>query len=187
MDTFRWLSTVVSMILGLGIARLLTGGVALFHARHSMRFDWIPLAWAFAVFIQQIGLWWSLEELATIVPKWSLVGFLMLVALVLVLFLAAALVMPPIDLSRTEVLRDLFEADGRWALLMLAAFNTLALFANMIFWHQPLMSLDVGLNALLAGLAVVTFVGRRPVQAVATVSYVAIVIVTIALVAPSAQ
>jgi hypothetical protein len=49
------------------------------------------------------------------------------------------------------------------------------------------MSLDVGLNALLAGLAVVTFVGRRPVQAVATVSYVAIVIVTIALVAPSAQ
>lgn len=187
MDTFRWLSTVVSIILGLGIARLLTGAVALFHARYSVRFDWIPLTWAFAVFIQQIGFWWSLEELASIVPKWTLVSFLMLVALVLVLFLAAALVMPPIDHNRTEFLRDFFEADGRWALLMLAAFNILALMANRVFWHQPIMSLDVGFNALLAGLAIATFLGRRPMQAAATVAYVATVIVTIALVAPSAQ
>lgn len=186
MDTFRWLSTVVSIILGLGIARLLTGAVALFHARKATRLDWLPLAWAGAVFTQQLGLWWSLEELATIVPKWSLGGFLMLVALVLVLFLAAALAMPPSDRPPGK-LRDFFQEDGRWALLMLAAFNILALLVNLIFWQQPLLSLGAALNAVLAGLAIAVFAGPRPVQAAATIAYLVVLIATILQLSPSVQ
>ena len=187
MDTFRWLSTVVSIILGLGIARLLTGAVALFQARRHRRFDWVPLMWAVAVFSQQIALWRSLKELATIVPKWSLGGFLMLVALVLALFLAAALVMPRDDNSKTESLRSFFDEDGRWALLMLAAFNICALLANLTFWQQSILSLDAALNALLAAFAIATFVGPRPVQVVTTVAYVATMILSIIQLSPSLQ
>ena len=73
----------------------------------------------------------------------------MLVALVLALFLAAALVMPRDDNSKTESLRSFFDEDGRWALLMLAAFNICALLANLTFWQQSILSLDAALNAML--------------------------------------
>jgi len=47
LDTFRWIATVFSMILGLGVARLLTGAVAVFRARGSAVLDTLrssPLA-----------------------------------------------------------------------------------------------------------------------------------------------
>jgi hypothetical protein len=74
------------MILGLGIARLLTSTVTVFRACRRVKIDYLPLVWSTGIFIQQIIFWWSLQELSTLVAKWSLAGFLLLVGMVLALF-----------------------------------------------------------------------------------------------------
>jgi hypothetical protein len=185
MDTFRWITVVVSTILGLGIARLLTSSVVLFHSRNRAKLDWVPMAWALAVFVQQIGFWWSLEELSSLVPKWTLAGFLLLVGLVLALFLSAALILPATEIHGDDRLSDFFEEDGRYALLALAGYNLLAILANWIFWKQSVLTRSGFENLALAALAGVAFAAPRKPRVAATLVYVPLIILVIFREAPA--
>ena len=185
MDTFRWISVVVSMILGLGVARLLLGVVATFRARHGRTFDWLPLAWAGAIFLQQVNFWWSLEE-AGRVTSWTLPAFLLLVGLVLALFLAAALILPADPLPEGDTLRTYFERDGRWALVALAVFNILAMVANWDLWSEGLLAESVSLNLVLTIVPIAGYLGSRRVQVVAAAAYVVILAWAIARLSPTA-
>ncbi|MFO1148191.1 MAG: hypothetical protein U1E62_07420 [Alsobacter sp.] len=176
MDTFRWITVVVSTILGLGIARLLTSAVLLFHSRKRAKLDWVPVAWAVAVFAQHIGFWWSLEELSSLVPKWTLAGFLLLVGLVLALFLSAALILPSTEIHGDDRLSDFFEEDGRYALLALAGFNLFAILANWAFWRESILTQNAGENVALALLAGIAFAAPRKARVVATLTYVPLLI-----------
>jgi hypothetical protein len=186
MDTFRWIAIVVSMILGLGVARLLSGLVAVFRSRGQAALDWPPLVWAAAIFIQQIAFWWSLEDAAGQVATWTLPAFLMLVALVLALFLAAALVLPAEPLAAGDSLRASFEKDGRWALLALAAFNAVVILANWVIWRADPFSESVRLNLALAVVPLAGFLGSRRVQAIAAVVYAAVAIWGVIELSPAA-
>ena len=176
MDTFRWIAIVVSMILGLGVARLLSGAVAVFRARGRVALDWLPLVWAAAIFIQQIAFWWSLEDASGRVTTWTLPAFLMLVALVLALFLAAALILPSNEMADGDSLRAMFEKDGRWALLALAGFNAVVILANWVIWRADPLSESVRLNVALTVVPVAGFLGSRRVQTIAAVVYIALAI-----------
>lgn len=171
MDTFRWMSVVVSMILGLGVARLLVGAVGVFKARHTRTVDWLPLLWAAAIFLQQVNFWWSLEGAGT-GTTWTLPAFLLLVGLVLALFLAAAVILPVDPLAADDTFRSCFERDGRWSLLGLAAFNVLAMVANWELWNEGPFAESVRLNLVLTIVPVAGFLGSRRVQAAAAVAYV---------------
>jgi hypothetical protein len=185
-DAFRWISVAVSMILSLGLARLLTSAVAQFHARRHRKADWLPVAWAVMIFCQQIDFWWSLEELSTLVDRWTIGSFLILVGLVLTLFIAAALILPPSDTARIDRLRSYFEEDGRWALPLLAGFNGLALAADHLLWGEPLVSKSSLLNGAAVALPFVACLGNRPVQVAATLAYVATMIVGMGFLSPAA-
>jgi hypothetical protein len=171
MDTFRWIAVVVSMILGLGVARLLTSAVGVFRARDRAVLDWLPLVWAAAIFVQQVAFWWSLEDAAVRVATWTLPSFLMLVLLVLALFLAAALILPANDLTEGDSLRASFEKDGRWALLALATFNAVVILANWVIWRADPLSESVRLNVALTAVPLAGFFGSRRVQAIAALVY----------------
>jgi hypothetical protein len=186
MDTFRWIAVVVSMILGLGVARLLTGVVAVFRARGRATLDWLPLVWATAIFIQQIAFWWSLEDAAGQVATWTLPSFLMLVTLVLTLFLAAALVLPANDMVEGDSLRALFDRDGRWALLALAGFNAVVILANWVIWREGPLTESVRLNIALTVVPLAGFFGSRRVQAIAAVVYVVVAIWGVIELSPAA-
>lgn len=185
MDTFRWISVVVSMILGLGVTRLLTSAVTVFRARRRARIDHLPLVWAAAIFAQQIVFWWSLEEVSNIVDRWSLAEFLLLVGLVLTLFLAAALVLPPSEMAEGESLRTFFEQDGNWAALALAAFNALAILANRVLWGDGAWSIAAGLNLALVATALAGMARARRVQVAAAALYLALVVCGAAVLAPT--
>lgn len=175
METFRWISVILSMILGLGIARLLASAVAIFRARGSATLDWVPMVWAAAIFIQQIAFWWSLEEAASRLPAWTLPVFLMLVLLVLALFLAASLVLPG-EMSAGDRLESHFHRDGRWALLALAAFNLVVIVADWVIWGSGPLSEAVRINVALTVVPLAGFLGSRRVQAIAALAYMAIII-----------
>lgn len=185
MDTFRWIAVVVSMILGLGVTRLLSSAVAVFKSRHRANMDSLPLIWAAVIFVQQVDFWWSLEELAVLIPRWSFAEFLMLVGLVLLLFLAAALILPQAEMEAGDGLRDHFDQDGRFALLALAMFSLLALVANLIFWGATIVSIATAINLLLFGSALVAMMRSRTVQLAACGVYVLVALAGIFQLSPA--
>jgi hypothetical protein len=185
MEAFRWVTIIVSILLGLGLTRILTSAISVFRARKRASLDWIPLVWAGTIFLQQIGFWWTLDELSKLVPHWSLGSFLFLVCLVLSLFVAAALILPSHDMVKDESLRDYFQMDGRWALLAVCGFNTLAIFANIVFWHASPISLETVLNLIVCLTPLIAFFGPRPAQVAATVAQALIVPVSLIVLSPS--
>ena len=185
MDTFRWIGVVVSMILALGMARLLISAVGLFRARSRAVMDWVPMVWAGAVLIQQIAFWWSLDQAAARPPTWTLPTFLMLVALGLALFLAATLILPANELKEGESLRGHFDRDGRWALLALIGFNLVVVVADWVIWREGPLSDSARLNVTLALIPLAGLFGSRRVQAAAGLAYVLIAVFGMIELSPS--
>src|ERR1041384_4251203 len=131
MDTFRWLAVVLSTILGLGTTRILSGFVSAFKMRSRTKQDWLPLLMAGVVLTEIFQFWWALAELLQR-PQWSMVDFGFFIALVLTLFLAAALISP----SESDLAEGpgFFQRDGRYALLVLGFFHVGALVTNWWLW-----------------------------------------------------
>lgn len=172
MDTFRWLAVVISTMLGLGTTRVLSGYVSAFKMRHRVALDWLPLTMAAVILFEIFQFWWALAELLQR-PHWSMADFGILIVLAMLLFLAAALIMP----SETDLIdgRAFFERDGRWALLILAIFHMAALLANSRLWGQSFADLDALPVATLAGVCLVAAVTRRRrLQEAMALLYVAI-------------
>jgi hypothetical protein len=177
-DAFRLISVALSIVLGLGITRLLGASVAVFRMRGHVAIDWLSLAWAGCVFVWQLQFWWAIIELPQLVGTWTLPEFLFLLALPLLLFLAAALVLPAGELPAGESLREFFASDGRWALVPLAAYFVVATLADALFWGLPFLSIAAGLNAVLAALPLAFLaLPRRPARAAITVAYVVLTLV----------
>lgn len=173
MDSFRWISVTLSIILGFGVTRLLSGAVAMFRSRNNAQLDWIPLVWAGCIFFWQIQYWWAIIELPSLIHTWHLGQFMILLGLALLLFLAAALVLPSSELRKDEKLTESFERDGHWALPFLSAYFIIAFIADWHFWGvSPLSYLGGLLCALLVMPLVFIAVRSRKVKAIITVLYV---------------
>jgi hypothetical protein len=173
MDSFRWISVVLSIILGLGITRLLSAAVEVFRARDRWEMDWVPLAWAGCIFLSQLQFWWGIIELQGMVLHWSIGPFLLLVSLTILLFVSASLILPLARSDEKGSLRASFEHDGRWALVALSAYNGLAIEADWLLWNvSPLSSWGAFLvlqTLLPLGVALIQ---KRRIQAAITLLYV---------------
>ncbi|MBK7644255.1 MAG: hypothetical protein IPJ19_14635 [Planctomycetes bacterium] len=177
MDSFRWISVAISMILGLGVTRILSSAIVVFRSRRRAVIDWIPLAWAFSIFVLQLQFWWAVLELARVERPWSLFEFLTMIAIPLLLFVAAALVLPADELEAGERLGDAFEQDGRFGLLSLSGYAAMALFVDRTIFETGLASATtafLGAELLLP----LVFLARtgRGVRAISTVLYALIVL-----------
>ena len=172
-DSFRWITVVLSMILGLGITRLLSALVAMFKSRGHSRLDVMPLLWAACIFLWQLQFWWAIIELPSLVKTWTILDFLVLVSLTLFLFLAAALVVPHTELRPGESLEDSFERDGRWSLVALSAYFAAATVADSLLWRFSLLSVATVELATLAVLPLLCFRSRSPrIQQIVVAVYV---------------
>jgi len=145
MELFSSISVMFSIILGLGIANLLNSLVAMFRSRGHGRLHWMPLAWAACIFILQIQFWWAVIELRTLLTGWTFPQFLLLAAIPLLLYLAAALVIPDHPLTGTQKLLDEFHRDGQWALVALSLYALDAALIDHLFWNIPLTSWSMAL------------------------------------------
>lgn len=175
MNHFKDVSAIQSVILALGITRLLSSLVFVFKSRDHVRLDWIPVAWALCVFLWQLQYAWAIIELSGMVETWAVTDFLALLVLPLLLFLAAALILPNAELPAGEGLRQSFERDGRWGLVCLAAYSLWSAVLNRHFWHaSPLSPVGALTFALVAvPIAYLMSRGRRP-QAALTIVFIAL-------------
>jgi hypothetical protein len=84
---------LVSIIIGLGIAEVLTGLARALRRQESVRHYWVHSVLVFAVFIAQVQQWWESWGLRE-TPTWSFLALLMMLMGPVCLFLMAHLLFP---------------------------------------------------------------------------------------------
>ena len=180
MDEFRLMATVLSMVLGLGVTRLLLALVTVFRIRRQSPIDWLPLAWAGIIFITQLQFWWAITRLPSMGRAFTFADFIFLVSLTLMLFLAAVLLLPTRAEDEKYGLRPYFEQDGRYALLAFAAYLALGFVANIVFFNAPLLDtwsvLDV---PLILFPAAIFWAKSRRVKVWITLAYIPLMVADI--------
>ncbi len=62
MTLFEFILVMVSLILAIGVTHLLKGVAEIARYRETLKFDWVPLAWAASLFVLSAAHWWSLWD-----------------------------------------------------------------------------------------------------------------------------
>ena len=103
MNLFEFVMVLVSIIVGLGIAALLTGIANILRARPSVRTYWVHSTAIAMVSLAHVQVWWESWDLS-VATEWSFIGLLMMLGSPVCLFLISHLLFPE---SLTD--RDLSE------------------------------------------------------------------------------
>lgn len=134
--SFEWVQAALGIIVALGLTRIVTSIVQLHALRRTTRLDWVPLSWAITIFFLLLQFSWVFVSLRDTVERWTFGLFLCLLGFVLMLFTAAALVLPTSQMQAGDSLRTWFRSDGRWALPFLALYSLFAYAFNWYFTHD---------------------------------------------------
>ena len=79
LQLFEFLMVLMSIIVGLGIAALLTGVADLLRARRVTVVYWVHAMLVMIIFLALAQVWWESWSLRT-APEWTFVGLLMMLA-----------------------------------------------------------------------------------------------------------
>lgn len=95
MSTFEFISVLMSIVVGLGITRLLSSASSLIEQRASVRFDFVSLLWAVNVLQYLVIYWWVVVGNWRGYTTFSILDFTALFFYGVFLYFCAALILPP--------------------------------------------------------------------------------------------
>ncbi len=159
-DSFRYISSILAMVLGLGLTRMLVGLVSMFRSRDRARLDWVPAAWAFCIFVTNLQYWWAVNNLPPGVITWTFELFVALVIFTMLLFVSAALLLPPAEMEQGADLRVFFDREGRWSLLFLSAYFLLTIAVNAVYFGVSILRPWTVLEVAMFVLTLSSFLAR---------------------------
>ena len=93
MDPFSYLSVLISIVLALGMTRVLAGVGEMLQARSRRRIYWVHVVWALNLFIYLVVAWWVFYRWRYQQP-WTFFLFVFVLISSTVLYLAALLLFP---------------------------------------------------------------------------------------------
>jgi hypothetical protein len=99
MSTFEFVSVLLSIVISLAIAHLLTGVAQAIKAK-KVRFQWVLAGWWLFVFMLCVDYWFSVWRLRD-APNWTLGFVLTWLVLAAITYIAAWLVVPDTDADGT--------------------------------------------------------------------------------------
>src|SRR5262249_8567567 len=112
MDAFSYLAVLISIILGLGMARLLTGVGRWIEQRNAFRPFMPAMVWAGILLLVHVQTWWSMFGLRFL-TEWTFVRFTVVLLQPAILFLLATIVLPSEGGSSLD-LRANYASQRRW-------------------------------------------------------------------------
>jgi len=124
MDAFGYVSVIISVVIGLGLSQLLTGVTELVKARRRVKFYRVHLMWVALTFVGHIFLWWTMWNLR-LVRDWNFFSFLLLLLAPVLLYVAAAFLMPKVEPTAALDMREYFYEQRPAFFGVLAAFAAL--------------------------------------------------------------
>lgn len=113
MNAFEYLNVLISIILGLAIARILTGLATVITARERVDFYWPPVVWAIWIFFISAQHWWAQWTLQ-FTKRWTFLDFALLLLVPVCMFLLSALVLPEREEDGKIDLGEWFFRNREW-------------------------------------------------------------------------
>src|SRR5204863_749369 len=93
MNAFEYLSVLISIILALGMTRVLAGVGEMLQARSHRRLYWVHLFWVLNLFLYLVVAWWVFYRWRNQQP-WTFFLFVFVLISPTILFLASLLLFP---------------------------------------------------------------------------------------------
>lgn len=124
MDAYGYISVIISVVIGLGLSHLLTGIAELVKNRRRVKFYWVHVIWVGLIFVGHIFLWWTMWNLR-LVRDWNFFSFLLILLAPVLLYVAAAFLIPKVDSDDSLDLRAYFYENHSAFFSVTAAFTAL--------------------------------------------------------------
>lgn len=158
MDTYNYLSVLVSIILGLGITNLLSGFAGLVRERARVRmYSPVPI-WMATLFFAHIQMWWAMFDLAN-VADWTFAKFLSVLLQPVALFLTSAFILPNLSGEGMVDLKESFFRESRWFACGLAGMVFASVAKNLLI-TGTMETADIGAHILFALLSLTAIIFR---------------------------
>ncbi|MBV8373396.1 MAG: hypothetical protein JOY69_09065 [Candidatus Eremiobacteraeota bacterium] len=127
MSPFDYLTVLVSIVIGLAIANVLTRLSVVITARERVDFYWPPLAWAIWLFFIAVQHWWAQWSVHN-TREWTFPTFCLEVFVPVLLFLLSSLVLPEREENGKLDLGEWYFRNRAWffAVLFLVPATSLA-------------------------------------------------------------
>jgi len=113
MSTFEYISVLLSIVVGLGLARLLTGVGQALEARKRIRFYWVQGVWVVNLALLLVSFWWATLFGHSDRQTWLFPNFAVLLGYSILLFLGTVLIIPS-DLEKSSDLEAHFFEVRPW-------------------------------------------------------------------------
>ena len=182
---FDFVTVAVSLILGLGITRLLESAIEAFRRRSEVELHWLPFAWATTILVLQLQFWWAIYALQ-VMDSITILEFVLLLALTLLLFVAGALVLPSGDVTYPGNLMDYFARDGVLGVAAAGTYHLVAIAANVVWFSQAVATPFVALGLTVGILGVVlAFVRSHSWLVGLSVIWILLTVVSVVLATPA--
>jgi hypothetical protein len=119
METFDYIKSVISIILGLSIAKLLQGAVKLIQHPGRTKPYWVHLLWSLYIFLLLTHFWWWEFRLKG-VAEWSFHAYFFLIIFITLYFTLCALLWPDDVKDYDHRFEDYFYSRKNWFFAVLA-------------------------------------------------------------------
>jgi hypothetical protein len=117
---FEHLSVLISIIIGLAIARVLSRAAVLVQAHQRVRPYWLLILWAVLLFIVQVEWWWASFEFRAQM-EWNFFFFIFILMSPVMLYLAATFILPELKEGESCDLKDHYFRECPWFYSLIAA------------------------------------------------------------------
>lgn len=153
MDPFSYVSVLLSIILGLAVAQLLTGIRGHMLTRARVRPFWPTQLWAALLLLVAAQTWWAMFGLHNR-TEWNFGAFAILLAQGIALYLLTGLVYPDFPHSREIDLEEHYFAQRRhfFTLLIIAALVSIC--RDLVLQHALPHPANLGFHVVFIGLGV---------------------------------
>ena len=162
MNKAEYLSVLVSIIVGMGLAHLLSGIGRMLAARARVRIYWVSLVQSMIVFLAAIQFWWSTFNYDEAILE-NFFSFLVFLLAPILLYLMAVLVLPDFDDDVAIVsMRDHYYAVRPWFFAIGAAAVLANVVRNVVVQDAPLWTDDRPFETVFLALMTAGLLFRAP-------------------------
>jgi len=179
-----YLFVLVSIIIGLGISRVLTGVAGVVVHWRRVRLYWVWVIAALLVFLAHVQLWWGTFSVGETVAKGSFLDFTLFLLSPIALYLSASVIIPDFERDDERVdLRDYFFENHRGYYVFLALVPLLNGIRSLVISRDPLWiparPYEIAFFLLMASGAAVRREGYQKLLAVVSTAIFALFIITV--------
>ncbi len=144
---FSYLSVLISIILGLGIAHVLGAFIRLLRHRSRFTMYWPSVVWAFNLLGLMVLVWWSDFSL-TSHDNWNFAIFVLTLTIPALLYVVSGLILPSGESLGQDALRQSYEENRVWFFSLLVAAVASSFIQSLLLDGHITANLDSALKLL---------------------------------------